>query len=131
MKNIKPFEEFINEQLTREEAKEHRAGLKEILSRDKITKIVIDEIVYQYRYNDVQMSGKCYSGNKEIEDCEDFFSDLAYLQWAAIKKGGNPNGSGDMPATGLVKLLPGIEIEMDGEIVDSDSWLNVETGSDS
>lgn len=131
MKNIKLFEDFINEKLTKEEAKEHRDQLKTAILKDKITSIDISEIVYQYRYNGVQMFGKCYSGEKEIEDCEDFFSDLAYLQWSAIKKGGNTNGSGDMPANGLVKLLPNIEIKMNGEIVNSDSWLDVEEGNDS
>ena len=137
MKHIPTFENFLNESsifetLSKEEKVEAMKFLKEIVDEHKIDKVEITEIIYQYRYNDPQMRGKCFSGSKEIDDSEsyEFFESLAQLLWKDIKKGGARNGSGDMSAENLVKLLPGIEIFMDGDKVEENSWLNVETGSD-
>jgi hypothetical protein len=133
MKTIKKFEDFINEgRVTKEEIAEYKNTLSAEITEHKIDKVEIDEIAYQYRYNGVTISGKCFSGKKEIDDTYSFFDTLAELLRPEIKKGGNPSsGSGDMSAGHLIALLPNIEIKMKDEIVKSDSWLDVEEGTDS
>lgn len=128
MNKIITFEDFINESF---DAKSAKKAVEKFIADNKIDKIDIEEIVYQYRYNGAEMRGKVFSGDKEIESDSDFpgfFDNLAEILKAQIKKGGT--GAGDMEAAKLFKILPSVEIRMKGEIVKPEEFLDVETGSD-
>lgn len=130
MKHLKLFEEHrdnLNEASKVEKA-EWRKNIADDISANKIDKIQIDSVEFQYRINGVVINGKAFSGNKEVDLDYGFFEDLAELLRREIKQGFHE----DMPASCLLRELPSVKVvNAEGVEFKEDDWISVEENSDS
>lgn len=136
MKHLKLFEEHFTSlhEASKAERKKWRKDIAETIAREKIDKIQIDSVEFQYRINGVLISGKAFSGNKEVElgidqyGGDEIFGVLAELLRKDIKQGFYE----DMPASVLLEELPGIKVvDADGKEYTEDDWISVGENSDS
>ena len=112
------FNEFMNENLHDKDVSE----MLKLIVEHKITRIVFIEVIYQYRYNGINMEVECYSGEKEIDF--DFSEEISAALMPLITEAGNLHGDGEM--FGNIEICSSFS-----EVLSDDDTIEVETGTDS
>lgn len=137
MKHLKLFEQFTNEgkrgpSYSEEEIAKMKQSLAEGIAREKIDRIDIENITYQYRINGTEVNGKAYAGETVIgEGYYQFpFDELSEILRDEIEDGYKYQDC--VYASSIFGALPeGIRVTVNGEDLDPDEGVDVEEGSDS